>query len=109
MPQGYIGNKHKTGKAIEAKVRKEGASGVRHGNRGKPSPKAFPEAVRERVIGLADKKYFDFNFSHLSEMLDEREGIKVNWETLRRWLRRLNRDIYHQKIVAEDQKHIKSR
>lgn len=74
-------------KRLKAKVRKEGPSGVRHGNRDKPSPKAFPEAVRECVIELANKKYFDFNFSHLSEMLDEREGIKINRETLRRWLR----------------------
>jgi len=74
-------------KRLKVKVRKEGPSGARHGNRDKPSPKAFPEAIRERVIELANKKYFDFNFSHLSEMLHEREGIKINRETLRRWLR----------------------
>ena len=36
---------------------------------------------------LANEKYFDFNFSHLSEMLEEQEGIKINRETLRQWLR----------------------
>jgi len=57
-------------KRLKAKVRKEGPSGVRHGNHDKPSPKAFPQALRDRVVRLAKKKYFDFNFSHLAEMLN---------------------------------------
>ena len=74
-------------KRIKAKVKKEGPSGVKHGNHGRPSPRAFPLEIREQVITLANEKYFDFNFSHLSEMLEEQEGIKVNRETLRQWLR----------------------
>ncbi|MBW2146725.1 MAG: DUF362 domain-containing protein, partial [Deltaproteobacteria bacterium] len=34
-------------------------------------------------------RYYEFNFSHLSEILAEREAIRVNRETLRRWLRPL--------------------
>lgn len=74
-------------KRLKMKVKKEGPLGIRHGNRDKRSPKAFPEVLRKRVITLAKKKYFDFNFSHLSEMLKEQEGIRINRETLRRWLR----------------------
>jgi len=74
-------------KRIKKRVRKEGPSGVRHGNRDRPSCRAFPIEIKERVIALANEQYFDFNFSHLSEMLSEQEGIKVSRETLRQWLR----------------------
>ena len=72
---------------IKANVKREGPSGVRHGNRDRPSCRSFPTKLKERVIAPANEKYFDFNFSYLSEMLEEEEGIKVNRETLRQWLR----------------------
>ena len=74
-------------KRIKGKVKKEGPEGVRHGNRGRSSPRAFPD--KEQIIDLAKKEYFDFNFSHLSETLEERHGIRINRETLRLWLRPL--------------------
>jgi hypothetical protein len=49
--------------------------------------RAFPKELKEGAIALARQKYFDFNFSHMSEMLEEQEGIKINRETLRQWLR----------------------
>ena len=72
---------------MKGRVKRDGPSGIRHGNRDKPSRRAFPKEIKERVVALANEKYFDFNFSHLSEMLEEQEGIKVNRETLRQWLR----------------------
>lgn len=72
---------------IKGRVKRDGPSGVRHGNRDRPSCRAFPPELKERVIALATETYFDFNFSHLSEMLEEQESIEVNRETLRQWLR----------------------
>jgi transposase len=74
-------------KRIKGKVKREGPSGVKHGNYGRSSWRAFPEELKERTLALTREKYFDFNFSHLSEMLEEQEGIKVSRETLRQWLR----------------------
>ena len=74
-------------KRIKGRVKREGPPGVRHGNRGRSSCRAFPMEIKERAMVLAHEKYFDFNFSHLSEMLEEQESIKVNRETLRQWLR----------------------
>ncbi len=74
-------------KRIKGKVKREGPSGIKHGNTGRPSCRAFPPELKEWAIALAREKYFDFNFSHLSEMLEEQEGIKINRETLRQWLR----------------------
>lgn len=76
-------------KRIKGRVKKEGPDGVRHGNRGCPSPRAFRDELRGQIIDLAKKQYFDFNFSHLSEMLEQQHSIRVNRETLRLWLRPL--------------------
>ena len=76
-------------KRIKKKVRRQGLVGIRHGNCGRPPAHAFPETFRKRVINVVKRRYVDFNFSHLSEMLEEEEQICVNRETLRLWLRPL--------------------
>jgi len=74
---------------IKKKVRRNGMAGIRHGNCGRPPAHAFPEKFKKRVIKVVKRRYMDFNFSHLSEMLEEEEQIRVNRETLRLWLRPL--------------------
>lgn len=74
---------------IKDKVKKYGPAGVIHGNRGCPSLRSFPQDFKDRVISLARTKYFDFNFTHLSEKLEEEESLTINRETLRQWLRPL--------------------
>jgi len=58
-------------------------AGIRHGNRGRVPAHAFPDRFKKRVISLVQRRYPGFNFSHLSEMLEEEEGIRINRETLR--------------------------
>ena len=72
---------------IRKKVKVRGPLGIIHGNTGRLSSHAFPPQERYRIITVAEDRYFDFNFSHLSEMLEEEEGIRINRETLRLWLR----------------------
>jgi len=72
---------------VKKKVYQLGPLGIVHGNRGRPPPHAFSHEFRDRVVELVKTTYFDFNFSHLSEILEEQEGICINRETLRRWLR----------------------
>jgi transposase len=72
---------------LKKKVDRLGSLGIVHGNRGRLPPHAFSHEFRDRVVELVKTTYFDFNFSHLSEILEEQEGICVNRETLRRWLR----------------------
>ena len=76
-------------KRIKGKVKRYGMTGIRHGNRGRAPGHAFPDRFKKRVIGLVQRRYPGFNFSHLSEMLDEEEAIRINRETLRLWLRPL--------------------
>jgi len=68
---------------------RQGPEGILHGNKGRRPSHSFSIEEKERVVELAKERYFDFNFSHLSEILEEEEGIKINRETLRQWFRPL--------------------
>ena len=57
-----------------------------HGNTGRQNRK--PRGDKEAITDLVSSKYADFSISHAVELLATREGINVNRETLRRWLKR---------------------
>jgi transposase-like protein len=65
------------------KIRRTGELG--HGNKGRQNRRPIPD--RDRILAAA-AKYTDFGISHVCELLEARDGIKVNRETLRRWLGR---------------------
>jgi transposase len=64
--------------------REKGAVGLAHGNRGKASKRRMDEQTRERIVGLIDKDYRDYNTLHLQEELEEEHGIVVSYSALRR-------------------------
>ena len=73
---------------IKARVKKAGAKGVVHGNRGRPCRRKIKEStVRRIVVELAGGKYKDFNDHHLTEKLSEEHQIKLSREKVRRILR----------------------
>lgn len=88
---------------IKTKVAQQGPEGILHGNKGRRPSHSFSIERKERVVTLAKERYFDFNFSHLAEILEEEEGIKINRETLRKWLRplgfggKVRKQPYHRK------------
>ena len=71
---------------IAKKVQVEGIAGITHHSRGKPSTRKIPEQLKDRVIGLYQETYSDFGPTLFQEKLLERDGIKINKETLRTWL-----------------------
>jgi len=73
---------------VMKRYREQGAAGLVHGNRGRPSDRAVTAAGAARILALHDTTYTDFNDSHFTEKLAEREGITFNRETIRRILRR---------------------
>lgn len=75
-----------------AAFRKEGAAGLAHGNRGKPSPRRTPESVRKRILELARGEYRDYNDTHFAEKLAERHQIYVSRSTVRRLRRSIRQD-----------------
>ena len=81
-----LGISERQGWRILAAYREEGAAGIAHGNRGRTSVHVLGEEIRERVVELAGQKYVGFNHSHLTEMLQEREGVKISRPSVRRIL-----------------------
>jgi len=75
-------------KRLKKRVREDGEAALAHANRGRPSHRRLPAAVRERILRLARSTYAGFNDHHLCEKLVEREGFSLSRETLRRLLRK---------------------
>ena len=69
---------------LVAAYRKEGASALSHGNRGRRPAHSVGEEVKKRVIELAKDRYAQFNHTHLAEVLQEREGISLSRPSVRR-------------------------
>jgi len=70
-----------------ARVRKRGLAALPHGNRGRPSPRRIAEAVRAQVLTLARTRYVGVNDHQLTELLRERDGVRVSRRTVQRLLR----------------------
>jgi transposase len=79
-----IGRSYRQAKRIWKRVREEGAKGVIHGNTGKPSNHGTPEGLQEKVLQLSQNRYGEFNDTHFTEMLTEREEIRLSRETVRK-------------------------
>jgi transposase len=74
-------------KHLKKRLREEGEAALAHANRGRPSRRRLPQAVRERIVQLSRGTYAGFNDHHLWEKLVECKGISLSRETLRRLLR----------------------
>lgn len=84
-----MGVSYRQAKRLKKKLISEGAKGLIHGNRGRPSPKALSHKLAEKILELSLSKYTNFNDTHFTEKLKEEEGITVGRDTVRR-LRRAN-------------------
>lgn len=68
-----------------AAYRKEGASALAHGNRGRKPYNRTKDVIRQQVVKLAMSKYTGFNQQHFTEKLEE-EGIELSRSSVRRIL-----------------------
>jgi transposase len=82
-----LGCSERTAWRLRAAMLREGAAGLSHGNRGRPSAQRLPDAVADRIVELATTEYRGFNDTHLAETLAEEEGIVIARSSLRRLLR----------------------
>jgi transposase len=65
-------------------VKTEGAASLVHKNKNKPSQRTIPKETKERVVSLyRSHEYKGANFLHFTELLSEREGIKLSYATVR--------------------------
>jgi len=72
---------------LRATLRRDGPAGLAHGNRGVTSPRRLPEAIRARILALAQTQYAGLNDHHLTEKLTAVEGLSVSRATVQRLLR----------------------
>ena len=74
-------------RVLLGKLRREGAAGLAHGNRGRSPAHRIADPLRQRIQKLYRQKYEGFNLTHFREMLEEREGMNAPCrEILRRIL-----------------------
>ena len=71
-----------------AAYRKEGASALAHGNRGRRPRSAISDAEEVAVVQLANTTYAGANHTHFAELLRDREGIDLSRRTVHRILTR---------------------
>ena len=84
-----MGVSYRQAKRLKKRLISEGAKGLIHGNRGRPSPRALSRELVEKILDLSLSTYTNFNDTHFTEKLREIEGITVGRDTVRR-LRRTN-------------------
>ena len=71
-------------KQLKKGVKERGVEAVIHGNSGRHPANYTAGALREQIIRLKkSERYSSFNYTYFQEMLEEREGIKVSYSTVR--------------------------
>ena len=78
-------------KRLWSRYRQGGAQALQHGNAGRPSNRAKPKKFREQVLRLVRSKYGGeveerFGPTLAAEHLESDDGVRVDAETLRRWM-----------------------
>ena len=62
------------------KYKEIGKSAFVHGNRTRKPVNAIDKSISKDIITLYHNKYYDFNFSHFRDFLEEKENIKVSYK-----------------------------
>lgn len=81
-----LGVSERQGWRLLAAYRKAGARGLVHQNRGRIPPNATPGTIQPQVVALVQERYQGVNHTHLTELLEEREGLRLSRPTVRRIL-----------------------
>jgi transposase len=71
---------------VKARVDREGAGGIIHKSRGKRRPRWLTGKLKDKIDHFYKSKYRGFNLTHMTEYLNEEEGIKVSRESVRQIL-----------------------
>jgi len=71
---------------LKKKVFKEGAAGLHHGNKGRPSNRTTDKDIKSELIRLIKDKYEDFGPTFAAEKLRENHNINLSKETIRTFM-----------------------
>jgi transposase len=78
-----MGVSYRQARRLRKSVEDDGVAGLLHGNRGRIPVNKISDDLHSRVLALSKDRYAEFNDSHFTEMLIEREGIDLSRETVR--------------------------
>ncbi len=86
-----VGVSYRQAKRLWKRYREEGAKGLRHRSAGRASARAKPARFRGRVMKLVREKYGEgegepFGPTLAAEHLASEDGLRMDAETLRRWM-----------------------
>jgi transposase len=81
-----LGLSYRQAKRSFGRYREEGAQGLVHRLRGRPSNRQSDARQKRRVLKVYEKKYGDYGPTLAAECLKEADGLEVAVETLRQWL-----------------------
>lgn len=84
---------------------KEGLTFAIHKNKNRNPINKSSEKLKVKVQELIKKKYFDFNLTHLAEMLSKKENLNIKRETLRTWAH----EIHHVKRAKKRRQKIRKK
>jgi len=82
---------------LKGRYRAEGAAGLRHRSRGRPSTRGLPAAVQQRARELLETTYRDVNDCHAAEKLREVEGLRLSRASVQRLRRALGLPAKHRR------------
>ena len=68
------------------RVEVQGDGGIIHQSRGVKSQQKINDSIKQKILRIYQKKYWDFGATLASEKLAEIDRIKISKETLRKWL-----------------------
>lgn len=73
-------------KRLKKKVREEGKRGIVHKLRGETSNHHIDSSIKQKALKHIREEYRDFKPLFASEKLEQQHGIKLNSQTVRRWM-----------------------
>jgi len=85
--------------------KEKGKAAFIHGNRGRKPSTTTPEQIRQDVLDLYRNKYYDTNFVHFTELLRNKEKIKLSVSCVTGILESEN--ILSPKVTKQKKKRIK--
>ena len=77
-----MGRSERQTRRLRREYRLRGPTALIHGNCGRPSPRRLPNALRQRIVALAQTTYAGANYLHLHELLAEREALTIAYTSL---------------------------
>jgi len=86
---------------LKVRYRADGAAGLRHRLRGRPSARGLPATLRRRARELLQTTYRDVNDCHAAEKLREGEGLPISRASVQRLRRALGLPAKHRRRPRE--------